>query len=74
MQINIKITGLDEIRKELGNLSSQVNYAASRALNTTAYAINAKLKTEMASKFKGGATPFSPVSYTHLTLPTNREV
>ena len=59
MQVNIQITGLDAVKAQLGNAGKQVNYAASRALNTTAYAINSKLKDEMSSTFKGGATAFS---------------
>lgn len=59
MQINLQITGLDAVRAKLGGLAKQANYAASRALNTTAFAINAQLKTDMASTFKGGATAYS---------------
>ena len=59
MQINIQITGLDEVKRTLGSMAKQANYAASRALNTTAFAINTKLKTEMASTFQGGATAYS---------------
>jgi len=59
MQINIKIEGLTEVRAMLGNAAKQANYAASRALNTTAYAVNAQLKKDMAATFKGGATAYS---------------
>lgn len=59
MQINIKIDGLDKVRAQLGSLAKQANYAAMQALNTTAFAINAKLKTEMTKTFAGGATPYS---------------
>ena len=59
MQINIKITGLKEVQAQLGNLAKQASYAASRALNTTAFAINARLKTDMAATFKGGATAYT---------------
>lgn len=59
MQINIQVTGLDEVRKQLGNQGKQANFAASRALNTTAYAINDRLKKDMAATFKGGATAYS---------------
>lgn len=59
MEVNIKITGLNDVRAQLGRLAKQANYAASKAINTTAYAINARLKTDMASTFKGGATAYT---------------
>lgn len=59
MQVNIKIEGLDEVRASLGNMARQANYAASRALNTSAYAVNDRLKRDMASTFKGGATAYT---------------
>lgn len=59
MQVNIKIDGLDRVKAMLGNAGKQASFAASRALNTTAFAINAELKKEMASTFKGGATAYS---------------
>lgn len=59
MQVNIQIQGLDAVRAQLGNQAKQASYACSRALNTTAYAINAKLKTDMASTFAGGATAYT---------------
>ena len=59
MQISIKIDGLDQVRAKLGNAAKQANFAASRALNTTAFAINDRLKKDMASTFKGGATAYS---------------
>ena len=59
MQVNIKIKGLDEVRAMLGSAAKQASYAASRALNASAYAVNARLKTDMASTFKGGATAFT---------------
>ena len=59
MQINLQITGLDAARAQLGALAKQANYAASRALNTTAYAVNDRLKKDMAATFKGGATPYT---------------
>lgn len=64
MQININVSGLNEVKAALGAAGRQANFAASRALNTTAFAINAKLKTEMASTFKGGATAFSLRAFT----------
>ncbi len=57
--INIAITGLDQVKAQLGAMGKQASYAASRALNTTAYAINDRLKKDMAATFKGGATPYT---------------
>jgi len=59
MQLNIKIEGLDKVRAQLGTMAKQANYAASRALNTSAYAVNAQLKRDMAATFAGGATPYT---------------
>ena len=59
MQINLSITGLDQVRANLGVMAKQANYAASRALNTTAFSVNTELKKQMTSTFAGGATAFS---------------
>ncbi len=59
MQVSIQITGLKEVQAQLGAQAKQATYAASRALTTTAYAINDRLKKDMASTFKGGATAYS---------------
>ena len=59
MQVSIQITGLKEAQAQLGTQAKQATYAASRALNTTAYAINDRLKKDMASTFKGGATAYT---------------
>lgn len=59
MQLSIQITGLKEVQAQLGAQSKQASFAASRALNTTAFAINDRLKKDMASTFKGGATAYS---------------
>ena len=59
MQVSIQITGLKEAQAQLGAQAKQATYAASRALNTTAYAINDRLKKEMPAVFKGGATPYT---------------
>lgn len=71
MKIDIQITGLKEVQAQLGAQAKQAAYAASRALNTTAYAINDRLKTDMASTFKGGATAYTlrafKVTKTNLT-------
>ena len=59
MKVNIKIDGLNEVRAQLGSLAKQANFSASKALNTTAYAINDRLKKDMAATFAGGATAYS---------------
>ena len=59
MQVTIKIDGLDDVKARLGNMARQANFAASRAINTAAYAVNARLKTDMAATFKGGATAYT---------------
>jgi len=59
MQITIQLTGLKEVQAQLGAQAKQAAYAASRALNTTAYAINDRLKKDMSSTFKGGATAYT---------------
>jgi hypothetical protein len=59
MQINIQVAGLDAVRAQLGNAARQANYAASLALTSTAYAINDRLKRDMAATFKGGATQYT---------------
>lgn len=57
--IDIQITGLEDVKKMLGSLGKQADFAASRALNTTAFKINAEVKAEMQDAFQGGATPYS---------------
>lgn len=57
--ITLQIAGLDVVRAQLGSAAKQANFAASRALNTTAFAINDQLKKDMASTFQGGATAYS---------------
>ena len=57
--INIEITGIDDVKKMLGTLGKQADFAASRALNTTAFKINAEVKAEMQTAFQGGATPYT---------------
>ena len=59
MQISIQVTGLKEVQAQLGAQAKQATYAASRALTSTAYAINERLRKDMASTFKGGATAYS---------------
>lgn len=59
MQVTLKLDGLDEVKRTLAGLQKQVNYAASRALNSTAFAINGRIKNEMQSVFKGGPTAYT---------------
>lgn len=59
MHIKVKLEGFDKVLAQLNGAAKQVNFAASRALNTTAFAINNRLKKEMASTFKGGATDYT---------------
>ena len=59
MQASIQITGLKEAQAQLGAQARQATYAASRALTSTAYAINERLRKDMASTFKGGATAYT---------------
>lgn len=59
MKLDIQITGLKEVQAQLGAQSKQAAYAASRALTTSAYAVNDRLKKEMSATFKGGATPYT---------------
>lgn len=57
--ITIDIKGLDSVKKAIEQSAKQARYAASRALNTTAFAVNAEIKREMDQAFKGGATAFA---------------
>ena len=59
MQINIKLEGLDQVRARLGAAGKQAAFAASRAINTTAFAANDRLKKDMDATFKGGATAYT---------------
>ncbi len=57
--INFTITGIDQVKAQLGAAAKQATFAASRALNTTAFAIRDQLKTDMAATFAGGATAYT---------------
>lgn len=57
--ITVKLEGLDAVKRAIAQNAKQAAYAASRALNTTAFAVNADLKKEMDATFKGGATAFA---------------
>lgn len=59
MQVTIQITGLKEAQAQLGNQAKQAAFAASRALNTSAFAVNDRLKKDMAATFAGGATAYT---------------
>lgn len=57
--LNIQVTGLEEVKRSLGAMGRQVNFAASQALNTTAFEANKRIKDDMQRVFKGGATPYT---------------
>ena len=59
MQVSIKIDGLDDVKRQLGAMQKQASYAASRAINTTTFAVNAEIKKSMQATFAGGATPYT---------------
>lgn len=57
--IKVKIEGLDKTLAHIAGMQKQVKFAASKALNTVAFAVNAEIKEEMQRVFKGGATPYT---------------
>jgi hypothetical protein len=57
--IKVEIKGLDKTLAHIAGMQKQVKFAASKALNTVAFAANAEIKTEMQRVFKGGATPYT---------------
>lgn len=59
MDVQVVITGLDDIQRNLGSAGKQVAFAASRALNTTAFAVNGRIKDELQRRVQGGATPYT---------------
>lgn len=59
MGVQVVITGLDELKRNLGSAGKQVAFAASRALNTTAFAVNGQIKEELQRRVQGGATPYT---------------
>jgi hypothetical protein len=63
MKIDIKISGLKEVQAQLGAQAKQAAYAASRALTTSAFAVNDRLKKEMSGTFAGGATGYTLRSF-----------
>ncbi len=59
MKITIDIKGLDQVKQQLGHMARQVDFAASKALNTTAFAVNGRIKVDMQAVFEGGATAYT---------------
>lgn len=57
--ITVKVEGLQATLANLAGMQKQVRYAASRALNNVAFAVNAEIKDEMRRTFRGGATPYT---------------
>src|SRR5574343_1810326 len=55
--LTVKIEGLDEVKRSLGNLGGQVPFAAARAITQTAKSVEKKLQADMASAFKS-ASPY----------------
>jgi len=64
--IKIEIKGLDEVRRQLGSLAKQANYAASRALNETAKRVQTKTHDEMKRVFD------RPTPYTLRSMKVER--
>lgn len=59
MSVKVVITGLDEIKRTVGSAGKQAAFAASKALNTTAFAVNGKIKEELQRRVQGGAAPYT---------------
>lgn len=57
--LTIQITGIDQVRAQLAAAGKQATFAASKALNNAAFAINKQIKTDMQGAFQGGATPYT---------------
>lgn len=57
--LTIQITGIEAVRAQLGALGKQATFAASKALNNAAFAINGQIKADMQGAFAGGATPYT---------------
>lgn len=52
MQINLQITGLDAVKKQLSQLSRQgINEASSKAINDTAFKVRKAMQSEFVSAF-----------------------
>jgi hypothetical protein len=61
--LKIEIKGLEAVQQRLAGMQKQVRYAASRALNNVAFAVNAEIKEEMQRTFRGGATPYTLAAF-----------
>lgn len=59
MQITINVSRLGVVRNALQQSAKQATFAASKALNATAFDINKRIKADMQSIFEGGATPYA---------------
>lgn len=59
MKIEIDVSGLDAVRNAMQKSVKQASFAASKALNATAFEVNKRIKAEMQSTFKGGATAYA---------------
>lgn len=57
--LTIQITGIDQVRAQLAAAGKQATFAASKALNNAAFAINKQIKADMQGAFQGGATPYT---------------
>lgn len=70
MQINITIDAAS-VTRLLDVAAKQVNFAAGRALNSTAFAINGQIKKEMQDTFKGGPTAYTQRAFEVLRANKN---
>lgn len=59
INFKVEVQGINAIRANLQGQGKQVRYAASRALNTLAFALRADFGDAMQRTFKGGATPWT---------------
>jgi hypothetical protein len=59
IKIGVKVGGLAALQAKLAGQQKQVTYAASRALNNVAFAVNGRIKDVMRATFRGGATPYT---------------
>jgi hypothetical protein len=57
--LTIQINGIDQVRAQLGTAGRQAAFAASKALNNAAFAINKQIKADMQGAFQGGATAYT---------------
>lgn len=57
--LTVQITGLAAVERSLGDLGRQARFAASVALNATAFEVNKRVKADMQRVFQGGASPYA---------------